>query len=312
MNSTPHCPSATTASDDPIVPSRRSPAHLTRRQCVALGLSGLTGLLAPLVARAELADLRERGTLKIAVYKNHWPFSDSGKDGVQGLDAKLGQALAQQLKLNVQWLPFDAGENMHDDLRNMVWKGHYLGYGPADVMLQVPIDRYLIEETRQVEFLGPYYRHELGWLVSDALSNTDLQRMALDGLTLTAETGTAAASALLGHGGGRFKNAVHLEANGVDAARSVVQGQRQAAYVTRAQAEAAMASAKQPSAPTQRLRFEPMALPGTPAKGWVVGMAIKKGQPELSQALGAALKTLQDNGTLTAIYAAQGLQRVAP
>ncbi len=284
--------------------------RLSRRQCLALGLSALW---LPADARAELADLRERGTLKIAVYKNHWPFSDSGKEGVQGLDAKLGQALAQQLKLNVQWLPFDAGENMHDDLRNMVWKGHYLGYGPADVMLQVPIDRYLIEETRQVEFLGPYYRHEIGWLVTDALSSADLQRMALDGVSLTAETGTAAASALLGHGGGRFRNAVHLEANGVDAARSVVQGQRQAAYVTRAQAEAAMASAAaQPTSPTQRLRFEAMALPGTPAKGWVVGMAIRKGQPELSQALGTALKALQDNGTLTAIYAAQGLQRVAP
>jgi ABC-type amino acid transport substrate-binding protein len=280
-------------------------ATVSRRQVMALGLASLLG---PTVAHADLGDLRERGALKIALYKANMPFSDTGSAGMQGLDARLAQALAQQLKLNVQWLPFEAGENQGDDLRNMVWKGHYLGYGPADVMLQVPIDKHLIDDTPQVEFLAPYYRHQLGWLVGADISSADLKRMALDGMTLTAETGTAAASALLGHGGGRFKAAVHLEVNGVDAARSVVKGERQAAYVTRAQAEAAMFGA--PTA--ANMRFEPAALPGTPNNGWVVGMAIKKGQPELSKAIGSAMQTLHDNGTLLALYREQGMQLTAP
>jgi ABC-type amino acid transport substrate-binding protein len=269
---------------------------------------GLASLLGTTSAHADLGDLRERGALKIALYKANMPFSDTSSAGMQGLDARLAQALASQLKLNVQWLPFEAGENQGDDLRNMVWKGHYLGYGPADVMLQVPIDKHLIDDTPQVEFLAPYYRHQLGWLVGPDVNSADLQRMALDGMTLAAETGTAAASALLGHGGGRFKAAVHLEVNGVDAARRVVKGERQAAYVTRAQAEAAMFGS--PMAAT--LRFEPVALPGTPNNGWVVGMAIKKGQPELSKAIGSAMQALHDNGTLLALYREQGMQLMAP
>ena len=43
-------------------------------------------------------------------------------------------------------------ENMNDDLRNMVWKGHYLGYGPADVMLHVPVDNRLMAENDKVQF----------------------------------------------------------------------------------------------------------------------------------------------------------------
>ncbi len=280
-------------------------ASLTRRGLLACGLASL---LTPAAAWADLAALKERGTLKIALYTQHLPFSEANASGMRGLDARLGQALAKELGLAVQWLPFDAGENMGDDLRNMVWKGHYLGYGPADVMLQVPIDRHLIDDTPQVEFLAPYYRHQLGWLVGPDIRSDDLQRMALDGVTLTAETGTAAASALLGHGAGRFKTAVHLEASGVDAARLVVNGQRQAAYVTRAQAESALFGAS--AAGT--MRFETAALPGTPHNGWVVGMAIKKGQPELAKAVGQALHTLRDNGTLQAIYREQGLQLVTP
>lgn len=280
-------------------------APLSRRQWLALGMASL---LAPTTALAELSELRERGSLKIALYKGNLPFSETGDAGMQGLDARLAQALAGQLGLNVQWLPFDAGENQGDDLRNMVWKGHYLGYGPADVMLQVPIDKHLIDNTPQVEFLAPYYRHQLGWLVGQGIATADLQRMSLDGVTLTAETGTAAAGAVLGYGGGRFKAAVHLNPDGVAAARSVVTGHWQAAYVTRAQAEAALFGAPA----TAALRFEPMALPGTPANGWVVGMAIKKGQPQLSQAIGRAMQTLLDNGSLQAMYRDQGMQRTAP
>jgi hypothetical protein len=46
-------------------------------------------------------------------------------------------------------MPFPADEEVGDDLRNMVWKGHYLGYGPADVMLHVPVDNRLMNDNPQ-------------------------------------------------------------------------------------------------------------------------------------------------------------------
>ena len=47
-------------------------------------------------------------------------------------------------------LPFRADDSMNDDLRSMVWRGHYLGYGPADVPMHVPVDRPLMEANPQV------------------------------------------------------------------------------------------------------------------------------------------------------------------
>ncbi len=283
-----------------------APGPLMRRR--HLLLAGAATAMTAGTAWAELADLRERGSLKVALYRNHLPFSEGGAQGVSGADAALAKALAERLRLGVQWLPFEAGENMGDDLRNMVWRGHYLGYGPADLMMQVPIDRHLIGETRQVEFLMPYYRHRLVWLTRGVPSRADLRSMSLDGVTLAAETGTAAAAALLGYGGGRFRNAVRLSSTGLDAARGVVDGKWPAAYVTQAQAEFVLKDV----AGASDYLVEPASLPGTPQNGWVVGLAIKSGQPELAQALGQAMKALQEDGTVARIWREHGLTLLAP
>ena len=283
---------------------------LRRRHALALLPAALVAPW-PAFAQTDLTDLariRANGALKVAVYKDNAPFSAGPATDMKGLDVSLAEALARQMNLKLSLLPFDAGENMNDDLRNMVWRGHYLGYGPADLMLQVPIDKRLIAATGQVEFLSPYYRHQLGWLVHDQIATTDLRNFQLEGLSLAAEIGTAAAGALLGQGGGQYRSAVKLQNNGVDAALGVLNSQWDAAYVTRAQAESALAQA-----PNKRAaRFEPMVLQGTPANGWAVGMAIKSGQPELAKAIGLAMKSLQEDGTLVAIYRAQGLQLIHP
>jgi len=284
---------------------RQGPAPVARRHVL---LAGVAAALTAGTTWADLADIRERGSLKVALYRNHQPFSDGGSHGVSGTDAALAKALAERMRLGVQWLPFDAGENMGDDLRNMVWRGHYLGYGPADLMMQVPIDRDLIAQTRQVEFLMPYYRHRLVWLTRGAPSRADLRSMALDGLALAAETGTAAAGALLGYGGGRFRDAVRLLPTGLDAARGVVSGTWQAAYVTQAQAEFALKGL----ANAGDYLVEPAALPGTPPNGWAVGLAVKSGQSLLSQALGQAMKGLLEDGTVAGIWREHGLTLLAP
>ena len=71
------------------------------------------------------------------------------------------QALAEALGVKLSPLPFPADENMDDDLRNMVWRGHYLGYGPADVLLHVPVDRPLMQANPQVSIFAPYWRERV-------------------------------------------------------------------------------------------------------------------------------------------------------
>src|SRR5574343_243663 len=105
--------------------------HALRTAAAALALQALG-----VRAQQELQDLdkvRASGVLKVALYKDNAPYSDGAGEQMSGIDVALAQGLAREMGLKLQLLPFDAGENVCDDLRNMVWRGHYLGYGPADV-----------------------------------------------------------------------------------------------------------------------------------------------------------------------------------
>ena len=85
------------------------------------------------------------------------PFNVNG----QGIDVALAGApagaLAHALGLKRSLLPCAAGEAMGDDLRNMVWKGHCLGFGPAGVLLQVSVERPLMAANPQCNILAPYF-----------------------------------------------------------------------------------------------------------------------------------------------------------
>ena len=265
----------------------------------------------PLWAQTELTDLAKiqaSGTLKVAVYKANPPFSDGQPSSMQGLDVSLAEALAKVLGLKLALLPFDAGENMNDDLRNMVWRGHYLGYGPADVLMHVPVDKYLMDENRQVIVLAPYVRETLVLLhdtnrLGDVRSPQDLQ-----GAALAAERGSGAASVLMGYGSGMLRDQVAIFDTGVQAAQSVADGKAVGAYVSRAQAEAVVFKA----GPGKALRISALQLPGLPPQGWPVGMAIKSQHKELGRALDGAMQTLRANGELQAIFRQHGLTLAAP
>jgi ABC-type amino acid transport substrate-binding protein len=286
---------------------------LKRRQ-VLFGLLPLPAVLGVPAAQAQteltdLARIRARGTLKVALYKDNAPFSDGPPGGsLQGLDVALATALARELKLQLALLPFDADENMNDDLRNMVWRGHYLGYGPADVMLHVPVDKYLMQQNRQALIFAPYMREQL-------VMAYDSRRLAgiksaeeLRGVPLAAESGTGAAGVLMGYGAGLLRSQVHLYPNGRQAVQAVVDGKATAAYVTRAQAESALF--RMESRPGH-IHFASLSFPGIP-DAWPVGLAIRADNKELGQALEGALQAMRGRGELLAMFQQHGLTLTAP
>ena len=295
----------------PAATLHKPAAGIGRRRALALVPLLLAGL-SPAWAQTDLSDLariRASGVLKVAVYKDNAPLSSGPNNDMQGLDVALAQALARQMNLTLSLLPFDAGENMNDDLRNMVWRGHYLGYGPADVMLQVPVDKYLMQKNRQVMVLAPYMRQSLV-LVYDGRRLADVNAPEdLKGLALAAERGAGAASALMGYGGGLLRNQVGIYNTGTDAVQAVVDGKAVAAYVTRAQAESVLWRSE-PKRDAYRLT--PLVLSGLPDNGWPVGMAIKAEHKELGMALETALKALRDSGELLSIFKQQGMTLTAP
>lgn len=293
-----------------MIPSKLSalPKVSRRQWLVATTLTSL-GVGVQAQELTDLAKVRANGVLKVAVYKDNAPYSDGSAQDMRGTDVALAQALAETLGLKLSLLPFDAGERMDDDLRNMVWKGHYLGYGPADVMLHVPVDKFLMQQNRQTLIFAPYARESL--VVFHARNKLPSLRSGEDlrDLPLAAEQGSGAASTLLGYGGGRLRAQVRLFNSGTQAAEAVIRGDVAAAYLSRAQAEAALQAS---GTKVDAFGLTQLTLPGLADNGWPIGMAVKSGHKELAQALESALQQIRTNGKLLSIYRERGLTLVAP
>jgi len=282
---------------------------LSRRQVFAVAplLLGMHGLSSAQEMSA-MEKIKARGVLKVAVYKDNAPYSDGPNADVRGVDVSLAKALAVKLNLQLALLPFDAGENMNDDLRNMVWKGHYLGYGPADVMIHVPVDRYLMNENKQVLIFGAYVREHLVVLHNaEKIANVENPE-DLQGKTIAVEKGSGAASAMMGYRGGLLRDKVSIFKDGVDAAKMVTSGQFDAAFVSRAQAESAVHAA----ANKGRWVLSSVSLPGVMPAGWPLGLAVKADNKQLATALDDALASLRQSGELLALFQSHGLTLAAP
>jgi ABC-type amino acid transport substrate-binding protein len=281
----------------------------TRRQWLGAASLACLGWSAHAQELSDLAKVQANGVLKVALYKDNGPYSDGKGQDMRGVDVALAQALADAMGLRLSLLPFDAGERMDDDLRNMVWKGHYLGYGPADVMLHVPVDKFLMQENRQTLIFAPYAREVL--VVFHALDKLPSLRSGEDlkDRPLAAEQGSGAASSLMGYGAGRLRQQVRLFNSGMQAAEAVIRGEADAAYVSRAQAEAALKASGRPAA---GFGLSQLTLPGLVDNGWPLGMAVKSNHKALALALEAALHKVRAEGKLLAIYREHGLTLVAP
>ena len=270
----------------------------------------LSGLLAAFFtlganfAQADLATVKEKGVLKVAVYHDFTPFSN-GRTKTTGIDVEIAEGLAQKLGVKMSLLPFDAGENLNDDLRNMVWKGHYMGYGPADVMLHVPVDPVVINQNRQVTIFAPYYRET----VIMALHTKRIPNFAnfndLSNKRLCAAKGEAGANVLFAANNGSLVNQVKIMNNAQECADLMIKGEVDGMAARRAEIEAALTG--QPD-----MQLVPVDSPILPPKGWIIGMAIKEGNASLGEALAIALDQMRRSGELDDIFRKYKVQFVSP
>ena len=264
-------------------------------------------LAAALPARADgLEAIRQRGRLRFAVYNDFPPYSMAGG---KGIDADIARALAARLGLAPEVVGFTADEDMNDDLRNMVWKGHYLGTQPADVMMHVPVDPYLAKANDKVRIFGAYHREALALArrperVRQAPSGS--AAVALEVFTrekIGVETASLADSFLLGVLNGRLRdNVVHFKTVG-EAAQALAAGQVAAVLATRAELEAALKG-------QHELPVEPVSFPELKVDSWPLGMAVKVEEQALADAIAAALAELKRDGSLAEIFRRHGISHL--
>jgi polar amino acid transport system substrate-binding protein len=263
-------------------------------------------LAVSLPARADsLNDIRKRGSLRVAVYNNFPPYSHQGK----GIDVELAEALGKQLGLAVQVAGYNPDEDMDDDLRNMVWKGHYLGAPPSDVMMHVPVDSYLQGKNDKVKIFGPYHMESIAVArvqrinpirgsAANALEVFTREKIGVEGRTL-------ADGFLLGALNGRLReNVVHF-ASVAAAIDKLKAGELAAVMGSRSEIEAALGK-------DTRFVIEAVQMPELKFNHWPLGMAVKADDSTLADALAGALKELQKNGTIAAIFARNGITHLPP
>jgi ABC-type amino acid transport substrate-binding protein len=270
-----------------------SNARPTRRDCLRWLGAAAAAAGAPLrLAATPLDVVRERGTLKVGIYHDMPPFHAGGK----GIDVDLAQALAESLGVRLSLLPFHADENMNDDLRSMVWKGHYLGYGPADVLLHVPVDRPLMDATPQVSIFAPYCRDRV--VIArrldqvprlDTLSQLGDRKVAVPGQSL-------AGWLLIGADGGAYRNQLLTQwKNGAEAAHALRRGDVAAAGGLASELESVLRG-------DPAFAITPMPSPRAPRDGWAVGMAVKRDATELAQALQRAINEFAASSRLRDMF----------
>jgi len=278
----------------PVDPSRRS---------LVLGAAGLC-LAAAAGAQGEpraLERIRARGRLSVGLYNEMPPFHAAGA----GIDVEIAKALARALGVELSMLPFNADENMNDDLRNLVWRGHYLGFGPADVLLHVPVDRPLMMGNPRVEIFAPYYRERVMIArdlervpAMESLKSFAGQKIAVPGQSL-------AGWLLIGADSGAYREQlVTTWKDGTEAAQALRRGEVAGAAGHLSELQTVLGG-------DRRYAIEPLPLPRM-REGWAVGMAVKKESTDLAQALQAAINALGDSGELERMFARHNVAWAKP
>ena len=238
--------------------------------------------------------VHERGALTVAVYRDFPPFSYRNDKGrVVGIDVDIARAIAARLGVAAVIRAVGADESMEDDLRNNVWKGHYLGGGVADVMLHVPYDDAFAEENDRVIILAPYYREQIVIATPDGSSAAPLELFTREKVGV--ELDTLADFYLLSARGGKIRDqVVHYRSVG-EAVEALKSGELAGVAGPRAEVEFALGE--------QREGFVIGAMPGLRRDGWELGAAVKQGNDELARSIAASMQTLREEGAIADIFA---------
>ncbi|WP_417567364.1 substrate-binding periplasmic protein [Marinobacter sp.] len=258
----------------------------------------------------------ESGYLKVGLYENFPPYSYEMDGEPRGIDVELGQRIAEEMGVDfvVHWIVPD--ENLGDDLRNNVWKGHYLAKRRlADVMLRVPYDKqyaYMQDSTgeyinEQVVLFGPYQQET--WQIAfnpetlDSVETVAVFQYHPIGVEIDTLPDFYLSSGLRG----RMREQVRHYPNVRQAFQAMREGEVSAVMGMRAEIDHELAKPENAD-----FKAAGNGFPGIGKQVWDVGMAIKHTHRQLGYALEAIVDKLVKSGELNALFAGQELRYSVP
>lgn len=283
-----------------------------RRLFLALGFAALA---APLhaermqnvgrdVVGQSLDDIIDRGYIEIGVYTDFPPYSwvENGKP--RGVDVEIGRLIAESIGVEPRFVSFAADENVDSDLRNNVWKGHYIGGKVVNVMMRVPYNRELAIRNELVVMTGQYQNEKIAIAYDEAFYEDSKPVPAYFRYDkVGVENDSIADFYLSGIGNGvMLPNLIRYRtpAEAMDALRA---GKVRAVMGARAQLEWGAGNGVAVHEP---------ALTGLSVGEWTIGIAVRMNWRALGYAADDAIRAAVEDGTMAKIFADHGLSWSPP
>ncbi|MDO6418611.1 transporter substrate-binding domain-containing protein [Amphritea sp. 2_MG-2023] len=269
-------------------------------------------------------DVIASGEIYIGAYKNFPPYSFERDGEPAGVDIEIGRRIAKafNLTMKVHWITPD--ENLEDDLRNNVWKGHYLDKDEAnplamkhlaDVMMRVPYDReYAFKRdgeglliNDQVVLFGPYQRER--WQVAfdaekiDRVGTVAVFQYHPVGVEIDSLPDFYLTSAF---GGRMRKNTVHFFSH-TEAFDAMLAGKVDAVMGMRAEVDWQLGLHNKP-----RYKLAENGFPSMGKQQWDIGMAVSQRYRQLGNEVDVVVEQLIRSGEIEKIYADYQLRYELP
>ena len=250
-------------------------------------------------------DIIESNEITVAVYSDFIPFSYRENGQAKGIDIEVAKHIAKQLGVTLRFRWITADENVEDDLRNNLWKGHFLKRSVADLMLRVPYDKEYSELRddigervhEQVHMFAPY--HTESWkIVFNTKKIDDVSTMAVFQYhDIGVEVDSIPQFYLLSVFNGRMRNKTKQFPSLALAISAMSEQKIDAVMGLRSQVSHYQ---HQLNSPTYQLATN--AFPMLGKQQWDIGMAVKSDYRQLGYAIADIVEAMINQGQMKKIF----------
>lgn len=250
-------------------------------------------------------DIIESNEISVAVYSDFIPFSYQENGQPKGIDIEVAKYIAKELGVTLRFRWVTADENVEDDLRNNLWKGHYLKRSIADLMLRVPYDakytqlRDDIGERvhQQVHMFAPY--HTESWKI--IFNNKKIEEVTTMAIfqyhNIGVEVDSIPQFYLISAFNGRMSNKTKQFSSLALAISAMNENKVDAVMGLRSQVSHYQ---HQLASPSYQLASNAFPMIGT--QQWDIGMAVKSDYRQLGYAVGDIVNDMIKQGIMEKIF----------
>jgi len=262
-------------------------------------------LLSVTVFARSYDDIIDSNEIIVAVYSDFKPYSFQENGQNKGIDVDIAHIIARELgvKLKLRWMTAD--ENVDDDLRNNIWKGHFLNRTVADLMLRVPYDRdySLLRDDigelvhQNVHMFAPYHTESWKIIFNNAKIDSVETMAVFQYHNIGVEVDSIPQFYLTSAFGGRMRNRAMQFPSISQAIDAMKEGKVDAVMGLTSQV-----SHYQSQLETKKYKLAENAFPMIGRQQWDIGMAVKTDYRQLGYAVADIIKAMIKQGAIKQIF----------